>query len=159
VVEKTLVLVKPDGVQRQLVGQIISRFENKGLQLIGLKLVLPTRDLLTAHYYEHAQKPFFEGLVGSLVDQPVVAMIWSGPGCVATVRALVGATKAAEAAPGTIRGDLGMSRVRNNLVHASDSIESGEQESDLWFEEEGVHYWQRQLDEQIYTPGELDSPQ
>src|SRR5437763_648513 len=104
--EQTLVLVKPDGVQRGLVGEIIARLERRGLQLVGMKLMQITEDLAGRHYAEHREKPFFGGLVSFITSAPVVAMVWQGPGAVANVRAMMGATNPANAAPGTIRGDL-----------------------------------------------------
>lgn len=130
--ERTLVLLKPDAVQRGLVGRILARFEAKGLQLVGLKMRQFSADHLREHYAVHRERPFFRSLVEYMSSGPVVALALEGKDAVAVVRRLVGATNAREAAPGTIRGDLGMS-FSNNLVHASDGPESAAFELGLWF--------------------------
>ncbi len=130
--QTTLVLVKPDGVQRGMVGQVISRFEAKGLQLVGMKLMVCTRDLLAQHYSEHVEKPFFEGLVGFMSSGPIVAMAWRGDDAIPVVRGLMGPTDGRAAPAGTIRGDYGMSR-SFNLVHGSDGPEAAEKELGLFF--------------------------
>ncbi len=132
--ETTLVLVKPDGVQRGAIGNIISRFEAKGLQLVGMKLMAPPRELLEKHYAVHAERPFFGSLLRFMSSGPVVALAVRGESAIAVVRTLVGATNGAEAAPGTIRGDLGMSK-SFNLVHASDGADTAAFEMGLWFPE------------------------
>jgi nucleoside-diphosphate kinase len=137
--ETTLVLVKPDGVQRGLVGSILARFEAKGLQVVGLKLMRASRDLLEKHYEIHRERPFFGSLLRFMQAGPVVAAALRGEGAIAVVRTLVGATNAAEAAPGTIRGDLGMSR-SYNLVHASDGPETATSELALWFGDDMLEY-------------------
>jgi len=131
-VERTFLMVKPDGVQRRLVGEIIRRFEAKGFTLTGLKMLTPTRAMAEAHYAVHQGKPFFEGVVGFISSGPVVAMIWEGDGVIALSRKLVGATKPADSVPGTIRGDFANS-VEQNLIHGSDSVENAEAEIKLWF--------------------------
>ena len=130
--ERTLVLVKPDGVQRQLVGRILARYEERGLKIAGLKLVTVDRELAERHYDVHRAKPFFEGLVEFIISGPLVALALDGPNAIAVVRAINGATDGRAAAAGTIRGDLSLSN-RENLVHASDSPESAKRELALWF--------------------------
>ncbi len=125
-------MVKPDGVQRRLVGEMIRRFENKGLMLAGLKLVTPTREMAEAHYAVHRGKPFFEGVVSFISSGPVVAMIWEGDDVVALSRKMMGATKPADSVPGTIRGDYANS-IEENLIHGSDSPENAETEIKIWF--------------------------
>lgn len=138
--ERTLIIAKPDAVQRGLIGQIISRFENKGLKLIGLKLVSLDSTLLQQHYVEHLEKPFYAGLEDFMKSSPVVVMAWEGFECVNSVRVLVGATNPRQADAGTIRGDFSMGTGRN-LIHASDGKASGEREVDLFFSpEELVDY-------------------
>ena len=134
--EETLVLVKPDGVARNLTGEILLRIESKGYQLVDLRMVEPNRDLLSAHYAEHEGKPFYEPLVNFMESGPVVAMRIAGHKVIEGVRSLCGATDPTSAAPGTIRGDLGCDwglAVQQNLIHASDSEESSERELALWF--------------------------
>jgi nucleoside-diphosphate kinase len=130
--EQTLVLVKGDGVRRRLVGEIIRRIENKGLDIRALRLMDVSQDLAEAHYAEHRDKPFFEELVEFITATPVVAMRVEGEGAIKVMRALMGATNPAEATPGTIRGDLALS-LPDNLVHGSDSPESAERELELFF--------------------------
>ena len=132
--EQTFLMVKPDGVQRRLVGEIIRRFENKGLTLTGLKMLTPTRAQAEAHYAVHRGKPFFEGVVGFIASGPVVAMVWEGDDAVALCRKMMGATKPADSLPGTIRGDYANS-VEKNLIHGSDSPENAAEEIGLWFGE------------------------
>ena len=134
--DETLVLVKPDGVARNLTGEILRRIEAKGYQLIDIKLVAPDRDILTAHYAEHEGKPFYEPLIEFMESGPIVAIRITGNRVVEGFRALAGSTDPTTAAPGTIRGDLGRDwglRVQQNLVHGSDSAESAERELALWF--------------------------
>jgi len=130
--ERTLVLVKPDGVQRSLVGDIIGRFETRGLHLVGLKLLHMDRELAGRHYTEHREKPFYESLVAFITAGPVVAMVWEGPGVVALVRAMMGATDPAASAPGTIRGDHALT-IGANVVHGSDSVPRAAEEIGLFF--------------------------
>ena len=130
--ETSLVLVKPDGVQRGRIGTILSRFEAKGLQIVGLKMMKPSREHLEKHYAVHKERPFFESLLGFMSSGPVVAIAVRGEGAIAVVRNLVGATDGAAAAPGTIRGDYGMSK-SFNLIHASDGADTAAFEMDLWF--------------------------
>ena len=130
--ERTLVLVKPDGVQRGLVGEMLSRLERKGLKVVGLRLLQVPREMADRHYAVHAGKHFYEGLVEFITSGPVAAIALEGPDAIATVRRVVGQTMPNEAAAGTIRGDLGISGLRN-LIHASDSAETAAFELDLWF--------------------------
>jgi len=134
------VLVKPDGVQRALVGEVITRFERRGLHLLGLKLLHMDRPLAERHYAEHAGKPFFETLVTYITASPVVAMVWEGPEAVGLVRAMTGATDPANAAPGTIRGDYAV-HMNNNMVHGSDSVQRGAEEIALFFEPDELVEW------------------
>ncbi len=130
--QQTLILLKPDAVQRRLVGEVIGRFEKKGLRLVGLKLVKASRDLAEKHYAVHKGKPFYESLLSFLTSGPTVAMVWEGREAVPACRALMGLTDGAKSPPGTIRGDFGLS-VQNNLVHGSDSTENATIEIGLWF--------------------------
>jgi nucleoside-diphosphate kinase len=133
--QQTLILLKPDAVQRRLVGAIAGRFEAKGLRLAGLKLVHTGRELAEKHYAVHKGKPFYESLLTFLTSGPTVAMVWEGREAVAVCRNLMGITDGAKAAPGTIRGDFALS-VQNNLVHGSDSPENAAAEIALWFQPE-----------------------
>ncbi len=130
--QQTLILLKPDAVQRRLVGPITTRFEQKGLRLVGLKLVKCSRELAEKHYAVHAGKPFYGSLLDFLTSGQTVAMAWEGREAVAVGRSLIGLTDGAKAAPGTIRGDFALS-VQNNLVHGSDSPENAQAELALWF--------------------------
>ena len=132
--ERTLVLLKPDAVQRSLVGRILTRFEEKGLELVALKMRRFPEEHLREHYAVHRERPFFEGLVRYMSSGPVVALALQGVEAISVVRRLVGATNSREAAPGTIRGDLGMS-FSNNLVHASDGPDTAASELAHWFGE------------------------
>jgi len=133
--QQTLILLKPDAVQRRLVGEVIGRFERKGLRLAGLKLVQASREIAEKHYAVHKGKPFYESLLTFLVSGPTVAMVWEGREAVAVCRTLMGLTDGAKSPPGTIRGDFGLS-VQNNLVHGSDSTENATMEIALWFKPE-----------------------
>lgn len=133
-VEHTFVMVKPDGVARGLVGEVISRFERKGLVLRKMRMTTVDRDLATRHYAEHVDKPFFDDLVDFITGGPVVAMEWSGESAIGVTRTLVGTTNPAEAPPGTIRGDLGL-MLTTNIVHGSDGPESAARELGLFFAE------------------------
>ena len=138
--QQTLLLIKPDGVQRRLVGEIIGRFERKGLRLAGLKLVQASKALAEKHYAVHKGKPFYESLLQFLTGGPTVAMVWEGREAVAVARTLIGATDGTKAPPATIRGDFALS-VQNNLVHGSDSPENAAAEVALWFKpDELVRY-------------------
>lgn len=130
--QRTLILLKPDAVQRRLVGEITNRFERKGLRLVGLKLVQVSRELAEKHYAVHKGKPFYESLLQFLTSGPTVALVWEGREAVAVCRTLMGMTDGAKSPPGTIRGDFALS-VQNNLVHGSDSPENAQLEISLWF--------------------------
>jgi nucleoside-diphosphate kinase len=132
VVERTLVLIKPDAVQRRLAGRILDRFEQRGLTIRGAKLVQVDQTLAQRHYAEHSEKPFFGELVEFITSSPTIALVLEGEGAIATVRTTMGATNPASAAPGTVRGDFALS-MPDNLVHGSDSPESAEREIALWF--------------------------
>jgi nucleoside-diphosphate kinase len=147
-VERTLVLVKPDGVQRGLIGEILARFERKGLKVVGLRLLSVPRQLAERHYAVHAGKPFYPGLVELIISGPVAAIALEGPDAIATVRRLVGSTRPNEADAGTIRGDYGISTLRN-LIHASDALETAAEELDLWFESDELVDYQRDVDRWI----------
>jgi len=133
--QQTLILLKPDAVQRRLVGEVIGRFEKKGLRLAALKLVKCSRDLAEKHYAVHKGKPFYESLLSFLISGPTVAMVWEGREAVAACRVMMGLTDGAKSPVGTIRGDFGLS-VQNNLVHGSDSTENAAAEIALWFKTE-----------------------
>ncbi|MFZ0545165.1 MAG: nucleoside-diphosphate kinase [Candidatus Promineifilaceae bacterium] len=143
--EKTLILVKPDGVQRGLIGQIIGRFEARGLKLIGMKFIQMSEALAAQHYAVHKGKPFYDGLVSYITSGPVVAMAWEGNGAIAAARSTMGATNPVAAAPGTIRGDFGI-EIGRNLVHGSDSPENGAKEVSLFFDEGELVSWNRNSD-------------
>lgn len=140
--ERTLIIAKPDAVQRGLVGEIIARLERKGLKLIGLKMMSLDSTVLQAHYAEHLEKPFYAGLEEFMKSSPVVVMAWEGFECVNSVRVLVGATNPREAAAGTIRGDFSIGTGRN-LIHASDSKKSGEEEVDRFFGEADLFEYEK----------------
>jgi nucleoside-diphosphate kinase len=149
--ERTLVLIKPDGVQRLLTGRILSRFEERGLKLVGLKLVRVDRALAERHYAVHRQKAFFRGLVDFITSSPLVAAAFDGPNAIAVVRAMVGATRPHEAAPGTIRGDFALDTAQN-LVHASDSPETAATELGLWFRADELLDYERDIDRWALAP-------
>ena len=136
-VEQTLVLVKPDAVQRRLAGEILGRFEARGLTMRAARLVHVDRDLAGEHYAEHAEKPFFGELVDFITSSPTLALVLEGEGAIAVVRSTMGSTNPADSAPGTIRGDLALS-MPDNLVHGSDSPESAAREVRLWFGDDGL---------------------
>ena len=138
--ERTFLAIKPDGVQRGLVGEILGRFERKGFKLVGLKQLTPSRELAESHYGVHSERPFFAGLVNFITSGPVVAMVWEGNGVIAAARLMIGATKPLEAAPGTIRGDLGVD-IGRNVIHGSDAPETATFEIGLWFEPSELSDW------------------
>jgi nucleoside-diphosphate kinase len=141
--ERTFIAIKPDGVQRGHVGEIISRFERKGFKLAGLKFMQVSREMAETHYGEHREKPFFPGLVSFITSAPIVAMVWEGDNVVASARTMMGATNPKESAPGTIRGDFAVDLGRN-VIHGSDSVASAEREIGIFFrEEELVCGWSR----------------
>ncbi|MBD2176820.1 nucleoside-diphosphate kinase [Pseudanabaena sp. FACHB-1998] len=147
--ERTFLAVKPDGVQRHLVGEIIRRYESKGFKLVGLKLLQPTRELAEKHYAVHKERPFFAGLVDFITSGPVVAMVWEGDGVVASARKIIGATNPLTAEPGTIRGDYG-ANIGRNIIHGSDAIETAQTEINLWFNAEELVEWSPSLTSWIY---------
>lgn len=147
--ERTFIAVKPDGVQRGIVGEIIRRFESKGFTLVGLKLVKVSRDLAEQHYGVHKEKPFFPGLVEFITSGPVVAMVWEGEGVVTSARKIIGATNPLNAEPGTIRGDYGIS-IGRNIIHGSDAVETAQYEIGLWFKDEELVSWQPTVTPWIY---------
>ena len=142
--ERTFVMVKPDGVQRGLAGEIVSRFESRGLKLVGAKFLQIDRDLAHEHYAEHEDKPFFEGLVSFITSGPVLAMAWEGQDATRQVRRMMGETDPADAVPGTIRGDFGLDLGRN-VIHGSDHEDPGanEREIDLFFDEDELLEYER----------------
>jgi nucleoside-diphosphate kinase len=146
--ERTFVMVKPDGVQRGLIGEIISRFERRGLKIVGMKMLQVSDELARRHYAVHEGKPFFAGLISYITSAPVVALVVEGTNAVAAVRQTVGATRPFEAAPGSIRADFAL-EIGRNLVHASDAPETAAAEIALWFGEELVD-WQRATDRWIF---------
>jgi nucleoside-diphosphate kinase len=148
-VERTLVLVKPDGVQRGLVGEITSRLERRGLRIVAAKFVIVARDLAERHYAVHKGKPFYDGLIAYITSAPVMAMVWEGPAAIAAVRQTMGSTRPTEAAPGTVRHDFGL-EVGRNLTHASDSPANGEAEVALWFSKNELVEWSRSVDRWIF---------
>lgn len=147
--ERTFLAIKPDGVQRGLIGEIISRFESKGFTLVGLKIMSVSRELAQQHYDVHRERPFFAGLVEFITSGPVVAMAWEGEGVVAAARKMIGATNPLTAEPGTIRGDLGVN-IGRNIIHGSDAVETAQQEISLWFKETELVSWQPSLNSWIY---------
>ena len=138
--ETTYVMVKPDGVQRGLVGEIIRRFEQKGLQLVGLKQTIPSEEIAKKHYDVHSDKPFFSGLIKFITSGPVIAMVWEGDGVISGARKVIGATKPLEADPGTIRGDLAVN-IGRNVIHGSDGDETAAFEIGLWFTPDELNNW------------------
>ena len=138
--ERTFIAIKPDGVQRGLVAEILGRFEHKGFKLVGLKLLTPSQALAEQHYGVHRERPFFGGLVEFITSGPVVAMVWEGEGVITSARTLIGATKPLEAAPGTIRGDLAVD-IGRNVVHGSDGPDTAQFEIGLWFQPEELSNW------------------
>ena len=138
--ERTFIAIKPDGVQRGLVGEILGRFERKGFKLVAIKQLIPSRSLAEAHYGVHRERPFFAELVAFITSGPVVAMVWEGDGIIASARKLVGATKPLEAEPGTIRGDLATA-ISRNVIHGSDGPDTARFEIGLWFEANELTCW------------------
>ncbi len=147
--ERTFLMIKPDGVQRNLVGEVIKRFETKGFTLVGLKLMNVSKELAEQHYDVHKERPFFPGLVQFITSGPVVAMVWEGDGVIASARKIIGATNPLNAEPGTIRGDYGVT-VGRNLIHGSDAPETAQNEIALWFKDEELVSWQPSLTSWLY---------
>jgi nucleoside-diphosphate kinase len=144
-----LVLVKPDGVQRGLVGEIIRRLERRGLRLTAARFMMVSHELAERHYAVHKGKPFYNGLIAYITSAPVMAMVWEGPNAIAAVRQTMGATRPTEAAPGSVRHDFGL-EVGRNLTHASDSGQTAEEEVALWFSPEEIVGWSRDLERWIF---------
>jgi len=151
--ERTLVLIKPDGVQRQLVGRILARYEERGLRVAGLKLVHVDRALAERHYAVHREKPFFDSLVEFIISAPLVALALDGPNAIAVVRAINGATRPHEAAPGTVRGDFALETAQN-IVHASDGPETAIEELALWFSPNELFDYERDIDRWVLAPND-----
>lgn len=147
--ERSFVMVKPDGVQRGLAGEVISRLERRGLRLVAAKFTAVSQELAEEHYALHKGKPFFDGLIKYITSSPVLAMAWEGPGAVAAIRQTMGATKPLEAAPGSVRHDFGL-EIGRNITHASDSPENGEAEIALWFDKQELVDWKRAVDDWIF---------
>ncbi|NJR49765.1 MAG: nucleoside-diphosphate kinase [Leptolyngbyaceae cyanobacterium CSU_1_3] len=147
--ERTFLAIKPDGVQRKLIGEIIARFETKGFTLVGLKFMNVSRELAEQHYGVHKERPFFGSLVDFITSGPIVAMVWEGDGVIAGARKVIGATNPLSAEPGTIRGDLG-ANIGRNLIHGSDAPETAASEIALWFQPEELVNWQPTILSWIY---------
>ena len=147
--EKSLVLIKPDAVQRGLIGEITKRLENRGLMLAAAKFMDVPMELAETHYAIHKGKPFYDGLIAYITSSPVMAMVWEGPEAIKAIRQTMGSTKPTEASPGSIRHDFGL-MVGRNLTHASDSVENGIKEVELWFESDEIVSWERSNDGWIY---------
>jgi nucleoside-diphosphate kinase len=148
--ERTLVLIKPDGVQRGLVGELVGRFERRGLHLVGLKLINVGREVAEQHYAEHRERPFFEAVIDFITSSPVVAAVWEGPNAVSMVRVMMGPTNPASAPSGTIRGDYGID-IGQNVIHGSDSPSRAEQEIAIFFRPEELVSWERDGARWIYS--------
>ena len=146
--ETTYVMIKPDGVQRGLIAEILGRFERKGLKLVGLKSVVPSQETAEAHYEVHKERPFYPGLIKFVTSGPVVCMAWSGKDAITVARTLIGSTNGREASPGTIRGDFGM-EMGFNMIHGSDAAETAAFELGLWFPE-GLMEWDQTITAWVY---------
>ncbi|MBT60183.1 MAG: nucleoside-diphosphate kinase [Euryarchaeota archaeon] len=146
--ETTYVMIKPDGVQRGLIGEIVGRFERKGLKLVGMKSVVPSKQTAETHYAVHAERPFYPGLIQFVTSGPVVCMAWSGKDAISVARTLIGATNGREANPGTIRGDFGMD-MGYNMIHGSDAADTAAFELGLWFPE-GLMDWEQTITSWVY---------
>jgi len=147
--ERTFLMIKPDGVQRNLIGEIVSRFEKKGFQLVGAKLMQISQELANEHYAEHKEKPFFGDLVSFITSSPVFAMVWEGKDVIAVARKMMGATNPVEALPGTIRGDYGL-ETSHNIIHGSDSLESAKREIALFFLEYEMFSYDKVINQWVY---------
>jgi nucleoside-diphosphate kinase len=148
-VERSLVLVKPDGVQRGLIGEVLARLERRGLRLVAARFMNVSQALAEIHYAVHKGKPFYEGLIQYITSAPVMAMVWEAPNAIAAVRQTMGVTRPTEAAPGSVRHDFAL-EVGRNLTHASDSVETGIQEVALWFRPEEIVEWKRDIDRWVF---------
>ena len=149
ILERTLVLIKPDAVQRGLIGEITRRLENRGLKIVAARFQSVPVELAEEHYAVHKGKPFYKGLISYITSSPVMAMIWEGPDAISAVRQTMGATKPTEASPGSIRHDFGL-EVGRNLTHASDGLETANTEIQLWFRDEEIAPWDRDSDPWIF---------
>ena len=147
--ERSLVLVKPDGVQRALIGEVISRLERRGLRLVAAKFMQVSKELAETHYGIHKGKSFYDGLISYIISAPVMAMVWEGPNAVAAIRQTMGSTRPTEAAPGSLRHDFAL-EVGRNLTHASDTPENGAGEVELWFKQEELVDWKREVDRWVF---------
>lgn len=147
--EQTLILLKPDAMQRGFIGEIVGRLERRGLKLIGAKLVQVSQELAEQHYQIHQGKPFYEGLIAYITASPVLAMVWEGPNAIEAVRQTMGATNPQQADPGSVRHDLGL-EIGRNLTHASDAADTAAAEIELWFESGELHHWSRDSDRWIF---------
>ena len=147
--ERTFILVKPDGVQRGLIGEVISRLERRGLRLVAARFQSVSRNLAEHLYAVHLGKPFYDGLLDYITSGPVMAMVWEGPSAITAVRQTIGATRPTEAEPGSLRHDFSL-EVGRNLTHASDSVETARKEIDLWFGSEDLVDWSRDIDPWIF---------
>src|SRR5512135_1235627 len=147
--ERSLVLVKPDGVERGLIGEVISRLERRGLRLVAAKFMQVSKELAETHYAIHKGKPFYAGLIQYITSAPVMAMVWEGPNAIAAVRQTMGATRPTEAAPGSVRHDFAL-EIGRNLTHASDSVDNGEKEVALWFAPQELLAWERTIDPWVF---------
>jgi nucleoside-diphosphate kinase len=147
--ERSLVLVKPDAVQRGLIGEIILRLERRGLRLAGAKFIAVSQELAHTHYAIHQGKPFYDSLIKYITSAPVMAMVWEGPDAVNAIRQTMGATRPTEASPGSIRHDFAL-EIGRNLTHASDSVENGKKEVALWFTDQELVTWERSIDQWVF---------
>lgn len=147
--ERSLVLVKPDAVQRGLIGEVILRLERRGLRLVAAKFINVSQDLARTHYAVHLGKPFYEGLIRYITSAPVMAMVWEGPNAINAIRQTMGATSPTTAAPGSIRHDFAL-EIGRNLTHASDNVENGEKEVSLWFTPQEIVAWERSIDQWVF---------
>jgi len=147
--ERSLVLVKPDAVQRGLIGEVILRLERRGLRLVAAKFIAVSQELAQTHYAIHKGKPFYDGLIRYITSAPVMAMVWEGPDAIAAIRQTMGSTRPTEASPGSIRHDFAL-QIGRNLTHASDTLENGVNEIALWFKPEELITWVRDVDQWIF---------
>jgi nucleoside-diphosphate kinase len=147
--ERSLVLVKPDAVQRGLIGEVIMRLERRGLRLVAAKFINVSQELARTHYAIHKNKPFYEGLIRYITSAPVMAMVWEGPQAINAIRQTMGATSPTEAAPGSFRHDFAL-EIGRNLTHASDKVENSEQEVALWFSPDELITWERSIDPWVF---------
>jgi nucleoside-diphosphate kinase len=147
--ERSLVLVKPDAVQRGLIGEVILRLERRGLRLVAAKFINVSQELARTHYAVHLGKPFYDGLIRYITSAPVMAMVWEGPNAINAIRQTMGATSPTSAAPGSIRHDFAL-EIGRNLTHASDNVENGEKEVALWFAPQELVAWERSIDPWVF---------